>query len=69
MLSWFTAVFVFFLITASASLASLVNMIPSFMNTAPLGFLAAAIFAVSLYAMCRMLRGYVLAYEKQRGAQ
>jgi quinol-cytochrome oxidoreductase complex cytochrome b subunit len=66
MLSWFTAVFVFFLITASASLASLVNMLPSFMSTAPLALMSAVVFAVSLYAMCRMLRGYVLAYEQQR---
>jgi quinol-cytochrome oxidoreductase complex cytochrome b subunit len=68
-LSWFTAIFVFFLITASASLASLVNMIPSFWDAAPLAFLAGAVFAVSLYAMCRMLRVYVMAYEKEIGAQ
>ena len=64
MLSWFTVVFVFFLIAASVSLASLVNMIPSFLASAPLVFLAAAVFAVSVYGMCRMLRGYVIAYEK-----
>jgi quinol-cytochrome oxidoreductase complex cytochrome b subunit len=64
MLSWFTVVFVFFLITASASLASLVNMIPSFWDSAPLVFLAAAVFTGSIYGMCRMLRGYVIAYEK-----
>jgi quinol-cytochrome oxidoreductase complex cytochrome b subunit len=69
MLSWFTAVFIFFLITASASLASLVNMIPNFMSTAPLALTAAAVFAGSLYVMCRMLRGYVLAYEQQRCAR
>jgi quinol-cytochrome oxidoreductase complex cytochrome b subunit len=67
MLSWFTAIFVFFLIAASVSLASLVNMIPRLLEAAPLVFLSAAVFAGSLYAMCRMLRGYVLAYEKQRG--
>jgi quinol-cytochrome oxidoreductase complex cytochrome b subunit len=67
MLSGFTAIFVFFLITASASLASLVNLIPSFWEAAPFAFLSAAVFAGSLYAMCRMLRGYVLAYEKRRG--
>jgi quinol-cytochrome oxidoreductase complex cytochrome b subunit len=69
MLSWFTAIFVFFLITASVSLASLVNMIPSLWNAAPLALLATMVFAVSLYVMCRMLRGYVLAYEKQRYVQ
>jgi quinol-cytochrome oxidoreductase complex cytochrome b subunit len=69
MLSWFTAVFVILLITASASLASLVNMIPSFVASAPLVFLAAAVFAVSAYGMCRMLRGYVIAYEKGVTAQ
>jgi quinol-cytochrome oxidoreductase complex cytochrome b subunit len=68
-LSWFTAIFVFFLITASASLASLVNMIPNFLTAAPFVFLAGSVFAGSLYAMCRMLRGYVVAYEKQRSAQ
>ena len=67
MLSWFTAIFVFFLIVASASLASLVNMIPRLLEAAPLVFLSAAVFVGSLYAMCRMLRRYVLAYEKQRG--
>jgi quinol-cytochrome oxidoreductase complex cytochrome b subunit len=67
--SWFTAVFLFFLIVASASLASLVNMIPSFLDSAPLVFLAAAVFAGSFYAMCRLLRSYVVAYEKQRGVQ
>ena len=69
MLSLFTAIFVFFLIAASVSLASLVNMIPSFWDVAPLEFLAAAVFAGSTYAMCRMLRGYVSVYEKQRGTQ
>ena len=68
-LSWFTAVFVFLLIAASASLASLVNMIPSFWDTAPLVFLASAVFAGSFYAMCRMLRSYVIAYEKRGCAQ
>jgi quinol-cytochrome oxidoreductase complex cytochrome b subunit len=68
-LSGFTAVFVFFLITASASLASLVNLIPSFWDAAPLVFIAAAVFAGSFYAMCRMLRGYVVTYEKQRGVK
>jgi len=67
--SWFTAVFLFFLIVASASLASLVNMIPSFLDAAPLGFLAAAVFSGSFYAMCRLLRSYVVAYEKQRGVK
>jgi quinol-cytochrome oxidoreductase complex cytochrome b subunit len=69
MLNWFTAIFVFFLITASVSLASLVNMIPSLWNAAPLALLASVVFAVSLYVMCRMLRSYVLAYEKQRYVQ
>jgi hypothetical protein len=68
-LNQFTAVFVFFLITASTSLASLVNLIPSFWNAAPLGIVAIAVFAVSFYAMCRLLRSYVIAYEKQRGAK
>jgi quinol-cytochrome oxidoreductase complex cytochrome b subunit len=67
MLSWFTVIFVFFLITASASLASLVNLFPYLLDAAPNALLAVVVFAVSLYVMCRMLRGYVLAYERQRG--
>ena len=64
MLSWFTAIFVFLLITASASLASLVNMVPTFWTSAPFVFFAAAVFACSTYSMCRMLRRYVVVYEK-----
>jgi quinol-cytochrome oxidoreductase complex cytochrome b subunit len=69
MLSWFTALFVFFLITASASLAYLVNMIPRILDAAPVGVIVTTVFAGSFYAMCRMLRGYVVTYEKQRGTQ
>jgi quinol-cytochrome oxidoreductase complex cytochrome b subunit len=65
MLSGFTTVFVFFLITASASLASLVNMIPSFGELAAFIFIAAVVFAGSLYTMYQMLRRYVVAYEKR----
>jgi hypothetical protein len=32
-------------------------------------FVAAAVFAGSVYGMCRMLRGYVIAYEKGVTAQ
>jgi quinol-cytochrome oxidoreductase complex cytochrome b subunit len=69
LLSMFTVVFVFLLITASVSLASLVNMISNFWTSAPLALLAAAVFACSIYGMCRMLRGYVIAYEKEVTAQ
>jgi quinol-cytochrome oxidoreductase complex cytochrome b subunit len=69
MLSWFTAIFVLFLIIASTSLATLVNMLPNLLVTAPFVFLAGVVFIGSTYVLCRMLRGYVLSYEQQRGAQ
>jgi quinol-cytochrome oxidoreductase complex cytochrome b subunit len=69
MRSWFTFLFVFFLIIASASLASIVNLIPNFWTSMPFLFLAAIFFTGSVYAMCRMLRGYVIAYEKGVTAQ
>jgi ubiquinol-cytochrome c reductase cytochrome b subunit len=67
--SWFTVIFVILLMMASASLASLVNLIPSFWTSGPFAFLTAVVFAGSVYGMCRMLRGYVVAYEKEVNAQ
>ncbi len=67
--SWFTVIFLFLLIVASASIASLVNMIPSFWASIPLPFLAAGIFVCSTYAMCRMLRRYVIEYGRQVSAK
>jgi quinol-cytochrome oxidoreductase complex cytochrome b subunit len=60
----FTAVFIAFLVVASISLASLVNMLPSIVASAPFFFLAGAAFVASTFCMCRMLRSFVLAYEK-----
>jgi quinol-cytochrome oxidoreductase complex cytochrome b subunit len=63
MFSSFTALFVFLLVAASASLASLVNV------TLNPGILVASlvVFGFSLVGMCSMVRSYVLAYEKGRG--
>ena len=59
----FTAVFILFLILASASLASLVNLVfnPNFFL---LGVFASVLIS-SFYVMCRLLRRYVLAFEKE----
>ncbi len=64
-LSWFTGVFVLLLAVSSASLASLVNMIPLFGRYVPLIFIAAAIFLLSTLVMCRMLKRYVVEYERR----
>ncbi len=66
--SWFTAIFIFLLITASASLASLVNMVPDILNAFPFVILLGLVFSGCTYLMCRMLRSYVVIYEKQRHA-
>jgi ubiquinol-cytochrome c reductase cytochrome b subunit len=65
LLSMFTVVFVLLLITASVSLASLINMIPSLLTSVPFALLTFAVFACSIWGMCRMMRGYVVAYEKE----
>jgi quinol-cytochrome oxidoreductase complex cytochrome b subunit len=59
----FTAVFIVFLIVASVSLASAVNVLPTILVNAPIFIAALVIFAVSSFFMCRMLKNYVLAYE------
>jgi quinol-cytochrome oxidoreductase complex cytochrome b subunit len=69
LLNRFTAVFVFFLVVASVSLASLVNTIPNIWDSIPLMVMLTMIFAGSLCGMCGMLRRYVIAYEKEVGAQ
>jgi quinol-cytochrome oxidoreductase complex cytochrome b subunit len=61
--SGFTAMFIVLLMTASASLASMVNTIPN--PNAPMLVLFFMVFACSLYGMCSMLRRYVIAYEKE----
>jgi ubiquinol-cytochrome c reductase cytochrome b subunit len=63
-LNKFTAVFVVFLAVASVSLASVVNMLPNILASAPFFVLALAAFAVSSFFMCSMLRSFVLAYEQ-----
>jgi len=63
-LNRFTAVFVVFLAVASVSLASIVNMLPNILASAPFFVLALAAFGVSSFFMCRMLRGFVLAFER-----
>jgi hypothetical protein len=65
MFSRFTAIFIIFLSIASVSLASLVNMLPQALATAPFFALAVVAFSVSLYFMCRMLRNYVVAFEQK----
>ena len=60
----FTAVFVVFLAVASVSLATLVNTLPNLLASAPIFVLAAVAFAGSTFFMCRMLRSFVLAYER-----
>ncbi len=65
MLNWFTGLFVLLLAISSASLASLVNMIPLFWRYVPLPFIAAAIFVLSTFVMCRMLKRYVAEYERR----
>ena len=62
-LNRFTAVFVVFLVVASVSLASAVNMLPNILANAPFFVIALTAFAVSSFFMCRMLRKFVLAYE------
>ena len=63
MLNKFTAVFVVFLAVASVSLASAVNMLPDILANAPFIVVALAVFVVSSFFMCIMLRKFVLAYE------
>jgi hypothetical protein len=41
-----------------------VNMLPNILSSAPFFVLAAAAFAASTFSMCRMLRSFVLAYER-----
>jgi quinol-cytochrome oxidoreductase complex cytochrome b subunit len=65
MFSSFTAVFIFLLVAASASLASIVNVTP---NPGIL-VMSMAVFVCSLAGMCSMLRRYVLEYEKGSGAR
>ena len=59
----FTAVFAVFLAVASVSLASAVNMLPTFLANAPFFVLALSAFVVSAFFLCRMLRKFILAYE------
>jgi quinol-cytochrome oxidoreductase complex cytochrome b subunit len=63
--SSFTAVFVFLLVTASASLASMVNLTSNL--AVPESVALAIVFVCSLFGMCSMLRKYVLAYERETG--
>jgi ubiquinol-cytochrome c reductase cytochrome b subunit len=65
----FTAIFVVFLAVASVSLATLVNTLPNILASAPLFVLAAGAFALSSFFMCRMLRSFVLAYERMVNTQ
>jgi len=65
-LNKFTAVFVVFLIVASVSLASAVNMAPNILANAPFFAVALTAFVASSFFMCQMLRKYVLAYEGAR---
>ncbi len=62
--SRFTATFVVFLAVASFSLATLVNILPNILSSAPFFVLAAAAFAGSTFFMCMMLRSFVLAYDR-----
>ena len=62
-LNKFTAVFLVFLVFASVSLASAVNMLPNILANAPFFVLALTVFFVSSFFMCIMLRKYVLTYE------
>jgi hypothetical protein len=62
-LNKFTAVFVVFLVVASVSLASAVNMLPKILANAPFFAAALTAFVVSSFFMCHMLRKFVLAYE------
>ncbi len=62
-LNKFTAVFVVFLVVASVSLASAVNMVPNILANAPFFALALIVFVVSSFFMSLMLRKFVLAYE------
>lgn len=64
MFNQFTALFVIFLGIASVSLASTVNMLPNVLTNMPFFVLAATVFAVSTFFMCRMLRNFVATYEK-----
>ncbi len=64
MFTRFTAIFVLFLVVASVSLATLVNTLPNIVASLPLFGFAATAFAFSAFFMCRMLRTFVLAYEK-----
>ena len=61
--SKFTAVFAGFLVFASVSLASLVNSATNILGKAPFFVGALAVFVVSSFFMCLMLRKFVLAYE------
>ncbi|HMK95829.1 MAG TPA: cytochrome b N-terminal domain-containing protein [Candidatus Limnocylindrales bacterium] len=61
--SRFTALFLVLLTVASVSLASAVNMLPTILVNAPFFVAALAVFAVSCFLMCQMLKNYVLAYE------
>jgi len=63
MLNKFTAVFVVFLVFASVSLASAVNMLPTLLGNAPFFVAALSVFVASSFFMCLMLRKFVLAYE------
>ena len=60
----FTAIFVIFLVIASISLASAVNMLPKITFEAPIFLLALVIFLFSFFVLCMMLRKYVSAYEE-----
>lgn len=65
LLSRFTALFVLLLIVSSVSLAAFVNMLPGLWSNLPLFAMTAIVFVSSLYLMCRMLRAFVLAYERE----
>jgi ubiquinol-cytochrome c reductase cytochrome b subunit len=69
MFTRFTLVFVLFLAVASVSLSSFVNLLPNAFVNLPLLGLAAAAFGTSTFLMCRMLRGFVLAYESEVSAK
>ncbi len=69
LLSRFNALFVSFLAVASVSLATLVNTLSNIQASLPVFAVAMASFAFSMFAMVRMLKNYVLAYEQKANAR
>jgi len=68
LLNCFTALFVLLLVVSSVSLATSVNLLPNLLTNLPFFGATVIVFLCSLYFMCRMLRGFVLAYEREVNA-